>query len=167
VLSTDTVVHDLYATAEVRDAVVARFGAGVAPAGVIDRRAVASRVFASDADRAWIEGLLWPRVRVRMKAWRDKVDRLRPRPRAAVVEVPLLFESGLDEAFDATIAVVADEALRADRAGARGHAAVAERTARQLSQEEKAAKAHYVVVNDGTLDDLEAALSGVLDMLAR
>jgi dephospho-CoA kinase len=166
VLSTDRVVHELYATAEVRDAVVARFGAEVAPGGVVDRRALASRVFASDEERAWIESLLWPRVRERMKEWRDDVEERRPAPPAAVVEVPLLFESGLDGAFDATIAVVADEAVRADRAGARGHAAVAERTARQLGQEEKAARARYVVVNDGTPTELESALSGLLDMLS-
>ena len=41
---------------------------------------------------------------------------------AAVVEVPLLFEAGMEAVFDHTIAVVADEALRAERAGARGHA---------------------------------------------
>jgi dephospho-CoA kinase len=165
VLSSDRVVHELYGTAEVRDAVVSRFGAEVAPGGVVDRRALAAHVFASDADRAWIESLLWPRVRERMKEWRDDVDRRRPRPRAAAVEVPLLFESGLEGAFDATIAVVAAEAVRAERAGGRGHAAVTERTARQLSQEEKAARADYVVVNDGTPAELETTLSGVLDML--
>jgi dephospho-CoA kinase len=84
-----------------------------------------------------------------------------------VVEVPLLFESEMEEAFDATIAVIADEALRADRAAGRGHAAVAERTARQLSQAEKAARAQYVVVNDGTPEELETALSAVLDKLCR
>jgi dephospho-CoA kinase len=123
-------------------------------------------MFASDADRKWIEALLWPRVGQRMTDWREEVDRRHPRPPAAVVEVPLLFESGMEGTFDATIAVVADEALRSDRAGARGHAAVAERTARQLSQEEKAAKAQHVVVNNGTLPELEAALSAVLDILS-
>ncbi|HEY5317485.1 MAG TPA: dephospho-CoA kinase [Solirubrobacteraceae bacterium] len=165
VLSSDKVVHELYATAEVRDAVVGRFGEEVAPGEVVDRRALAGRMFASDEDRSWVEAQLWPRVRQRMAEWRDEVDRRRPPPPVAVVEVPLLFESGLDRAFDATIAVVADETVRADRAGARGHAAVAERTARQLSQEEKAAKAGYVVVNDGTPAELENALSAVLDML--
>lgn len=166
-LSTDEVVHDLYATTDVRDAVVERFGPEVAPGGVVDRRALAGGMFDSDADRKWIEGLLWPRVGQRMAQWRDEVDRRRPHPPAAVVEVPLLFESGMEGAFDATIAVVADEAVRSDRADARGHAAVAERTARQLSQDEKAAKAHYVVVNDGTPAELEDALSAVLDMLRR
>jgi dephospho-CoA kinase len=167
VLSTDRVVHDLYASAEVRDAVVERFGEEVAPAGVIDRRALADRMFARAGDRDWIEALLWPRVAERMAEWRQEVDRRRPRPPAAVVEVPLLFESGMEGAFDTTIAIVADEGVRGDRAGARGHAAVAERTARQLSQEEKAARASYVVGNDGTPAELERSLSAVLDMLRR
>jgi dephospho-CoA kinase len=167
VLSTDKVVHELYETSDVRDAVVERFGQEVAPDGVVDRRAVAERMFAADADRTWVENLLWPRVRRRMGEWREEAERRDPAPAAAVVEVPLLFESGLEAAFDATIAVVADEALRSGRAEGRGHAAVAQRTARQLTQEEKAAKAQYVVANDGTPAELESALSAVLDMLRR
>lgn len=165
-LSSDRVVHELYGTDEVRGAVVARFGDDVAPGGVVDRRALARRVFADDAEREWLEALLWPRVRERLARWREEVDRRRPAPPAAVVEVPLVFESGLDRAFDATIAVIVDESVRAQRAGGRGHAAVAERAARQLGQEEKAARATYVVANDGTVDELELALSGVLDMLS-
>ena len=167
VLSTDSVVHDLYATPAVRDAFVERFGSDVAPAGVVDRAAVAGRMFAEDEDRRWVESRLWPLVGERMMGWRVEVDQLRPRPPVAVVEVPLLYESGLEGAFDATIAVIADEMLRTDRASRRGHTAVAERTARQLSQEEKAARATHVVVNDGTPGELEAALSGVLDILSR
>jgi dephospho-CoA kinase len=81
------------------------------------------------------------------------------------VEVPLLFESGMESGFDATIAVVADEDVRAERAGARGHAAVAERTGRQLSQEEKADRADFEVRNDGTLAELRESLSRVLARL--
>jgi dephospho-CoA kinase len=84
-----------------------------------------------------------------------------------VVEVPLLFVSGMEAAFDATIAVVADEAVRTQRAGARGHAAVDERSARQLSQEEKAARATYTVVNDGSIEQLEEKLAAVLERLSR
>jgi dephospho-CoA kinase len=82
------------------------------------------------------------------------------------VEVPLLFESGMEQAFDATIAVIADEDLRAERAGGRGHEALEERGARQLSQQEKAGRATYVVVNDGSVAELEAKLSSILEMLA-
>jgi dephospho-CoA kinase len=165
VLSTDAVVHQLYESREVRDAVVARFGSAVAPRGAVDRAEVAKRAFATAEDRAWLEGLLWPQVGARMNAWREQLEHASPPPRAAVVEIPLLFEAGMEGVFDATIAVVADEELRLERAASRGHQALDERSARQLSQQEKAARATYVVVNDGALEDLQSKLSGVLEML--
>jgi dephospho-CoA kinase len=84
-----------------------------------------------------------------------------------VVETPLLFEAGMEEAYDATIAVIADEDIRSARAAARGHHGVDERASRQLSQDEKAARATYVVRNDGSVADLEARLSEVLAKLGR
>jgi dephospho-CoA kinase len=155
-------VHELYASPEVRDAVVERWGPEVAPEGRTDRAAVARRAFATSEDREWLEGMLWPRVGERIWGWREEQSAREPPPRALVVEVPLLFESGMDAAFDATLAVVADEAIRRERAGARGHASLDERTARQLTQEEKAARATYTVANSGTIDDLEQTLTGVL-----
>lgn len=167
VLSTDRVVHELYEDPEVIREAVDRFGPEVAPGGQIDRSEVARRAFATPEDRGWLESLLWPRVGARIVDWRKQVDEGSPPPRAAVVEVPLLFESGLEGQFDATIAVVADENVRSTRAGARGHAAVQERSARQLTQQEKAARATYVVENDGTVGDLESKLSAVLVMLEK
>ena len=101
-----------------------------------------------------------------MVEWRGGLDRLDPSPRAAVVEVPLLFESGMEPVFDATIAVVADESLREERAAARGHAAVAERSGRQLTQAEKSQRADFEVRNDGTLEELRETLWQVLAKLA-
>ena len=158
-------MHELYASEAVRDAVVARWGPEVAPGGTTDRKAVAGRAFASPEDRKWLEELLWPRVGERIWAWREEQAARDPAPRALVVEVPLLFESGLDAAFDATVAVVADERVRRERAGGRGHAALDERTARQLTQEEKAARATYTVANSGTIEDLQQTLTGVLENL--
>ncbi len=164
-LSTDAVVHELYASDTVRDAVVGRWGDDVAPGGVVDRGAIAGRVFADPSERAWLEDLLWPLVGARVAEWHAEVLTRDPAPPAAVVETPLLFEAGLASRYDATIAVVADEALRAERAAARGHTAVDERAARQLSQEEKASRATYVVRNHGTIEDLEHELSSVLARL--
>jgi len=161
-LSSDDVVRELLTTGEIRDALVDRFGDEVAPGGEVDRSAVAEVVFSDPDKRDWLEGLLWPRVGQRIADWREELERADPRPRAAVVEVPLLFESGMEAVFDRTIAVVADESLRSERAGDRGHARVDERTSRQLSQEEKAHRADIVVRNDGTLDDLQRALSSAL-----
>jgi len=137
----------------------------MAPGGRIDRSAVASRAFGSPDDRRWLEELLWPRVGARMWEWRQTEQAREPAPRALVVEVPLLFESGMAEGFDATVAVVADEEVRRQRAGARGHASLDERTARQLTQEEKAARATYTVANSGSIEALESTLSQILDKL--
>lgn len=164
-LSTDAVVHELYADPEVVSAMTCRWGDEVAPGGVIDRSAIARRAFASDAERAWLEGQIWPRVGQAVADFLEAHTGLEDPPPALVIEVPLLFESGLDRGYDATIAVVADEEVRAARAGARGHEAVDERTLRQLPQEEKAARATYVVRNDGSIEELERALSDVLGKL--
>ena len=161
-LSADAVVHELYGDPEVRAAVVARWGDEVAPGGTIDRGAVARRAFATPEDREWLEALLWPRVHERVAAWRAEQA---PGAPVLVVEVPLLFEAGNDAAYDATIAVIADDALRSERAAARGHEMVDERSARQFPQHEKAQRATYVVHNSGTLAELEQELSSVLAKL--
>jgi len=165
VLSSDAVVHELYEGDELRAAVIARFGPEVAPAGVVDRAAVARRAFASEEDRAWLEGVVWPLVGARVAGWLEQVRAQSPAPPAAVVEVPLLFEAGLQGLYDATIAVVSAEEWRRERAAAGGHAVVDERAARQLSQQEKARQAMFVVRNDGTVHDLERELSAVLGKL--
>jgi dephospho-CoA kinase len=184
VLSSDAVVHELYAGDELRDAVVARWGAEVAPGGVVDRAAIARRAFAREEERRWLEGLLWPLVGERVGEWLARVrasgdrapssadrapaaaDRRGARARAAVVEVPLLFESGMEGLYDATIAVISGEEVRQARARERGHALAEERAAQQLGQAEKARRATFVVRNDGTREELRRELSGILDKLA-
>ncbi len=171
-ISSDAVVHELWdGDEQLRAAVLERWGPEVAPNGAIDRSRVAERAFADPAEREWLERQLWPRVGARVARWLAQARAERaagePRPRAAVVEVPLLFEAGQEAMYDATIAVVSDERLRRERAAARGHASVDERAARQLSQEEKARRATFVVRNDGTERDLERELSAVLEKLGR
>ncbi len=166
VLSTDAVVHELYAGDErLREAVVERWGAEVAPGGVVDRAAIARRAFADERERRWLEGLLWPLVGEHVGEWLTQVHAQRPAPRAAVVEVPLLFEAGMEGLYDATIAVVAPEELCRERGAARGHELQGERAARQLAQEEKARRATFTVRNDGSEQELEEKLSEVLGKL--
>ena len=161
-LSTDAVVHELLATDELRDRLVERLGPEVAPGGSVNRSRLAELTFDDPERREWLEGLLWPKVGERMAAWKAEVEAADPPPRAAVVEVPLLFEAGMERVFDHTVAVVADEAVREHRAGERGHAAVGSRAGRQLGQGEKAQRADFVVRNDGTLAELKSALEGLL-----
>lgn len=164
-LSTDQVVHQLYESDELRDVVVDRWGEEIAPGGVVDRAAVARRAFADENERRWLEAEIWPRVAQAIARWREAVLATDPSPRAAVVEVPLLFEAGMGDAFEATIAVTADDAVRRERAAARGHEALEERSARHLPPYEKAERATFAVANDGTIADLECKLSSVLEML--
>jgi dephospho-CoA kinase len=167
VQSSDTVVHELYEGTQLRDAVCARWGEAVVSGGLVDRAEVAKRAFADEQDRAWLEATVWPLVGERLGSWLAQARALEPAPRAIVVEVPLLFEAGMEGSYDATIAVVAAEELRARRAADRGHELTEERAARQLSQAEKAARATYVVANDGNVEDLERELSAVLEKLGR
>ena len=163
-LSADAVVHELLGTEGVRDALVERWGGDVAPGGAVDRERVAAIVFERPEELGWLERTLHPLVGERIVAWRDGLGDGTP---LAVVEVPLLFESGMEAAFDATISIVAADAVRAERAGVRGTLELEGREARQLSQEEKARRATYVVSNDAGLEELERELERVIDQLRR
>jgi dephospho-CoA kinase len=156
-LSTDSLVHELLMTPELRQPLVERWGAeATTEEGGIDRSRVAAIVFERPEELAWLEAELHPRVGERVAAWRDSLPGERE---VAVVEVPLLFETGMDGVFDATVAIVAEDATRARRAGVRGIAEFEGREARQLPQDEKASRATHVVRNDGTLEQLEAELA--------
>lgn len=161
-LSTDAVVHDLLGGEGVAGALVERWGRDVAPDGVVDRARVGAIVFESADELSWLERHLHPLVAERVAAWRADVPR---DASVAVVEVPLLFETGMEGLFDATVCVVAPDDMRAARAGERGTEALEARSARQLSQEEKASRATHVVSNDGTPDDLERRLAALIPEL--
>ncbi len=142
--------------------VTGRWGDDVAPDGTVDRAAIARRAFGDPAERRWLEELLWPRVGARVADFRQEALARTPPPPAVVVETPLLFEAGMEGMYDATIAVVVDEPVRAARAAARGHHGVDERHAAQMHPDEKARRATFVVTNDGTTEDLSVALADVL-----
>ncbi len=163
-LSSDAVVHELLETEPLQGRLVERWGERAAPGGKVDRAMIGSIVFADPAELRWLEQQIHPLVGERTAAW---LASLPEDTEVAVIEVPLLFEAGRDEFFDTTVAIVTGDEVRRDRAEARGHTLVDEREARQLSQEEKAARAVHVVANDGTVADLERSLSALLDKLRR
>jgi dephospho-CoA kinase len=161
-LSSDAVVHELLESDELREKLVERWGPEVAPDGKIDRAKIGEIVFADPEQLTWLEAQIHPLVQQRTAAW---LLSLPVDTEVAVVEVPLLFEAGGDKAFDTTVAVVTADEVRRERAEARGHALVDEREARQMTQPEKAERAEHVVANDGSVEDLERALSALLEKL--
>ncbi|MDX6634472.1 MAG: dephospho-CoA kinase [Solirubrobacterales bacterium] len=163
-LSSDAVVHELLESDELREKLVERWGPEVAPGGTIERAKIGDIVFADPEQLTWLESQIHPLVQQRTAAW---LMSLPADSEIAVVEVPLLFEAGNHGAFDTTVAVITADEVRRERAEARGHALVDEREARQLTQPEKAERAEHVVANDGSVEDLERALSALLDKLRR
>jgi dephospho-CoA kinase len=163
-LSSDAVVHELLDSEPLRGRIAERWGADVVVDDEVDRARVGEIVFADPDQLAWLEAEVHPLVRERTAAW---LASLPAGTEVAVVEVPLLFEAGSDGAFDTTVAVVTAEAVRRLRAERRGHALVDEREARQLSQAEKARRAKHVIENDGSVEELEGALSALIARLRR
>ena len=162
-LSTDAAVHELLDDPATRDRLVERWGDGVLADGCVSRDRVGEIVFERPAELGWLESLVHPLVGGRIAAWRIALP---PDTPVAVVEVPLLFETGLDGAFDATVCIVADDDTRSRRAGDRGIELVEARSSRQLTQDEKAARATHVVSNDGSLADLEREITRLMPLLA-
>jgi dephospho-CoA kinase len=162
-LSTDRVAHDLLDDDEVRSALIERWGEKIAPDGIIDRDLVGEIVFNDPEQLAWLESVTHPRVGAHVLDWRR---RLGSDMGVAVVEVPLLFEAAMEDAFDATVAVVAADELRDARLRERGQGGLQGREARQLDQEEKARRADHVIRNDASLEELESEVKRVIEQLS-
>jgi len=161
-ISSDAVAHELLETEPLLSRLVERWGEDVAPGGEVDRNKIGEVVFAEPKELKWLEAQIHPLVGERIGAW---LASLPTGAEVAVVEVPLLFESGMEDVFDTTLAVIASEGVRRERAAGRGHALVDEREARQLAQAEKATRAEHVVENDGSVEDLEQELSALVEKL--
>ena len=161
-ISSDVVVHELLESEPLVGRLTERWGEDVAPEGRIDRARIGQIVFADPEQLAWLESQVHPLVGERIGAF---LGSLPEGTELAAVEVPLLFESGMEGVFDTSVAVVTSDEVRRARADARGHALVGEREARQLDQGEKAERAEHVIQNDGTPEDLERALSALVEKL--
>lgn len=149
VLSSDEVVHRLIAEdAEVRAALEERFGSS-------DRVRIAEIVFADRAELAWLERLLHPRARKVADEWLASLD-----ADVAVVEIPLLYETGGESRFDAVVVITASDEVRAARSPVPDR-----RAERLLPDEEKVRRADFAYVNDGTLEELDAFVASVLEQL--
>jgi dephospho-CoA kinase len=162
VLSTDKVAHEILDDEQVRDALIERWGEEIAPNGRVDRDRVGEIVFEDRDELTWLESVTHPRVGAHMLEWRQGLG---PEVEIAVVEVPLLFEAAMEDAFDATLAVVADDEIRDARLRGRGQAGLAGREDRQLDQAEKERRADHIIRNDASLIALEGKVNTLIDEL--
>jgi dephospho-CoA kinase len=145
-------VHELYGDPEVQAALLERFGTS-------DRDRVRDLVVVDRDSLLWLEQLLHPRVSARTDAWREELAQLPEPPTLAVNEVPLLYEAGIEGRFDAVVVITAPRELRAERRQ------LDEREERLIPDEEKVLRADFSYVNDGSLEDLDAFVAGVVSTL--
>jgi len=156
-VSSDDIVHGLYSSAEVIDLIREHFGADVIDgAGGISRPGIAGIVFADEAELHWLEDLLHPFVRTAVADWVEQQQKVRPRPALIVVEVPLLFETGLEERFDHIMLITAPDDVRRKRVAAKlTDSEFSRRRAQQMSEEEKIERSDFVFHNGGSRKELK------------
>ena len=158
-VSSDQIVHRLLREDEdVRRALLERFGERILDeAGQVDRSAIADVVFPDRKALDWLEALLHPLVVREYLDWREQLGRLPNPPAVCVTEVPLLYEVGGEGRFDKVVVVTAPAELRAQRSQVEAEL----REPRLLPDDEKAKRADYVYVNDGSPEELDAFVAGV------
>jgi dephospho-CoA kinase len=165
VVSSDEIVHRLLREGEdVRRALLERFGKRILDAdGEVDRSAIAELVFADREALDWLEALLHPLVVKEYLEWREQLARQPSPPAVSATEVPLLFEVGGQDRFDAIVVVTAPEQVRAERTDV----ATGDREARLLPDSVKVAQADFSYVNDGPLEKLDDFVAAVMRELTR
>jgi len=167
VADTDLIARQLVGPARPALAeIAAAFGpAVVQPDGLLDRKALASRVFADPAEREKLEAILHPKIR---RAWAAEVEEWRAAGfEFGAVIIPLLFETRAEPLFDAVICVACGAASQLERLDQRGwsRAEIKQRKEAQWPVEEKIARADFVIWTDTTLEAHAAQLDGVLSRI--
>jgi dephospho-CoA kinase len=149
--------------------ILAHFGIGILlPGGEIDRKRLADIIFNNQAEQRVLEGIVHPRVR---KETDRQLERVRREQSDAIVilDVPLLFESGMSRGLAEIIVVYVPEAVQIRRLMARDRLTEAEALARIRSQmpiESKKALASIVIDNSGDLAHTRAQTLDVYRQLA-
>ncbi|MBQ4499015.1 MAG: dephospho-CoA kinase [Alistipes sp.] len=135
-----------------RNALVETFGGECYVDGALNRRYLAERVFGDKEALRRLNSIVHPAVMADFAQWAEQQS-----GSYVVIESAILFEAGLDDSVDATVAVMAPETLRLERAMARDGASeeqIRERMRNQLSDDERSERATYAIINI-SLDDLE------------
>jgi len=152
------------------EAIVERFGASVVDLeGRLDRSKLGRIVFADQKARSDLEAITHPRIAAAAESWLKRQEVAGAT--MAVYEAPLIFETGLEAYLDIVVLVAATEETQLRRLIARDGLAEDEarqRLAAQMPTNEKTRRAHLVIWNDATLDDLRERVNEVYqELIAR
>ncbi len=163
-LDADQVVREeLLPSSDVANAIRQRLGpAMLSSDGRVRRDKIAEKVFADPAALAWLEDLLHPRLLARWKQVFAAEQGV-----AFIVEVPLLFEKGLENWFDSIVCVTTDSATQLRRLEQRGvpPEQARQRLVKQLPLARKCELADHVLLNDGSPAFLKEQVIALADRL--
>ncbi len=162
VIDSDQLSHQALNEPDVVAQLVKRWGRDcLGVQGLPDRKWIGKKVFADAKERQFLESVLHPRIAsMRQEMIQDK-------SRSYVVEIPLLFELGMQNQFDATVCVMCSDEARLGRLKSRG---LSREEAQliinsQMPLQEKLKMADYVIFNDGSHDFLRSEVSRLTECL--
>lgn len=162
VVDADQLARAVLARPDISRQLVARWGQEALGAdGLPDRAWIGRKVFGVPAELAFLEALVHPEVaRLRQAAVADATKH-------HVVEIPLLFEKGLEAEYDCVICVACSDDVRLARLEARGLARLdaQARINSQIHIGQKVMKSSYVLWNDGDLPALESQVKRLVGRL--
>ena len=150
VVSSDDIVHGLYDRPAIIAAIQARYGQKAVSGAHVNRQALAGIVFRDQSELQWLEQLLHPHVYAAVDEWAVAQHKIRPRPAVIAAEVPLLFETGMETAFDFVMLITAPAELRRRRLTEKlTDGEFERRLAQQMPDDEKIARSDFVFHNTG------------------
>lgn len=165
VIDLDALAKKMLTLAEVHEEIEREFGDGLVIDGQIVVEKLRDIVFADREKLRRLEGITHPRVR--RELWREVGGLAEAGEKAIVVDGPLLFETGLYKELDRTVVVTAGMDVIRERLKLRGMAPddIERRISNQIPLKEKEEAADYVLLNNGTREDLERNIEALLERI--
>ncbi len=160
VISADKLGHQALANQKIKKQLVEEFGEQIMINGEIDHNLLGNIVFKDELKILKLNKIIHPEI-FRM-LHRELIDQ---KAELTAYEIPLLFEAGLEKLFDIIIMIWASVEVRSDRLLRRPgmtELKIDEIMAQQYSQVDAKAKSHYIIENNGSMEDMEKALKEVL-----
>ena len=153
---------------EALPAVREQFGEGVFNEdGTLNRAALGQIVFSSEAHRRMLEGIIHPLVQ--SQTWAQIEQAGAAGEKVVILDVPLLFETGMDVLCDETWVVYADAATQLERVMQRGltREQAQARIDSQMPSEERSARATRVINTGRPIEKTQAELTNLYQQLLK
>ena len=163
-IDSDALAREAAQDPDVLTEIARKLGGDLIKDGQLERAKTAERVFNDPAALETLNGIIHPWVRRESSRRVAELEAAPAPPEVIILDIPLLFENGLEKTLDAVVVVDAPLELRLERVVRRSGLSEAEARARDSAQmplADKVKRSDYVIQNDGTLDALDTEVARV------